>query len=102
MSSISPPSHDGEPGDVVTAAFDGQGTRCSRAKFTARDDVGDAETTRDERRLPVDHRVPDGARFVVGEIAGEYSVSPHTRFEVVDDLLFELNLSAFGGSQRHG
>ena len=48
------------------------------------------------------HRVPDAARFLVGEIAGEYSVSPHTRFEVVDDLLFELNLSAFGGSQRHG
>jgi hypothetical protein len=57
--------HDGEPGDIVTAALHGHADARIARKVHTGDDVGGADAARNQRRAPVDHRVPDGAGFVV-------------------------------------
>ena len=58
-------------GDAVAAAVhrERQG-RCSRARFTARDDVVGARAPGDQRRAAVDHPVEDRAGLVVAGVAG--------------------------------
>ena len=58
----------GKSGDVVTAALDGQSQAALACEVHARHDVGNPEAAHDERRPPVDHGVPKGARFVVAGI----------------------------------
>ena len=51
----------------------------SRAKATARDDVGGARAADDQRRAPVDHRVVDGARVVVVGVGRDRSARRRIR-----------------------
>jgi hypothetical protein len=60
----------GEPRDVVTAAFDGQGKSVFAREIHGRYDVRDAKAAHNERRPTVYHGVPKGTRLVVCRLAG--------------------------------
>ncbi len=59
------PIADGAPRDVVTGALD----RHQQAVFTAKahrlHHVGDAAATHDQRRVAIDHRVPNGSGLII-------------------------------------
>ena len=74
---------DGQSGDVVAAALDRQRQAVLARGVDARDDVGDAETPDDQRRTPIDHRVPDRARLVELRLAGLQDRPPDLRLQFV-------------------
>ena len=82
----------GQSGDVVSAAFDRQRNAVLTRGVDARDDVGHAEAPDDQRRTPIDHRVPDRARLVESRIAGPQEGPPDPPLEVVDDSLVALDV----------
>ena len=88
----------GQPGDVVPTAFDRQLHAVLTRGIHARDDVRYAEAPCDQRRTPIDHRVPDGARLVESRIAGAQEGPPDPPLQMVDNGLVALDLLG----HRHG
>jgi hypothetical protein len=61
---------DAQSGTVVAAAADGDRRVVGACEGKCARDVRGARAAHDQRRMPVDHRVVDGARLVVARIAG--------------------------------
>ena len=78
----------GEPGDVVTAAFDAQGKTMLARKIHTHRDIGNPQAARNQTGSAVDHRVPNGARLVV------------TRFTRFNKHTAEAALKFFGPRYR--
>src|SRR5438477_12220 len=57
-------------GRTVAAAADGQGQAVVARKVNRADDVGGTSATYDQRRVAVDHAVPDHARRIETVLAG--------------------------------
>jgi hypothetical protein len=70
-----------------------------------RDDVGDARAAGDERRMPVDHAVPDLAGLVITAVAGVQQRAAQTGRKVVHGGVLEDRTGAVDGGNaqiRHG
>ena len=70
-----------EAGDVVPAALHRERQALRPRKIHAGDDVADADAARDERGPPIDHAVPDRARFVIARLAGSEKGSAQLRLQ---------------------
>ena len=58
----------GEPREAVSTTANGDLELLAPRELDGGDDVGDAGAADDERRTPVDHRVPDGPSLVVARV----------------------------------
>ena len=76
---------DGEAGDLVAAAADGEEHAVLAGEVHRRLDVADVGGADDEAGAAVDHPVPDGARRVVAGVAGVEELAVERDVERVRD-----------------
>ena len=79
-----PPSRNRVASDVVAAAANGDRTVVLAGEAHRVEHVGGAPAADDQRRAPIDHRVPDRARTVVRRVAWLDRAAQQSRAEVLD------------------
>jgi hypothetical protein len=65
----------------VTASAHGDQELVCLRKCDSAEHVGGASTACDQRRVPIDHGVPEFARLIIPRIAGPQQPTPHAGVE---------------------